>query len=155
MTNNNDKYAPSYVAPEKYRPKAPNPNKKVEKVWGFTVLSFIGLLATFVVKFLVDFFLLPEIFSNLYPFSVGAVVIWFVSSLLFIFVALKFITRIGFFYPVAFVLYAILVWAFPNGIYGLDTVIPALGGAIIAYVVLRIIQRIMLWIFILVGFVTM
>ncbi len=42
-----DKYAPSYVPDEKYRPKPANPNKKVEKVWGFTVLSFLALLAIF------------------------------------------------------------------------------------------------------------
>ena len=150
-----DKYAPSYTPPEKYRLKKPNPNKKVEKVWGFTVLSFLILMAVFVVKYLVDFLLIPKIFPGLFPFSIGALLVWLASSLLFSFVALKFITRMGFFYPAADIVYAILVWAFPYGLYGLELIIPALAGAIIAYVILRIIQRVMLWIFILVGFVRM
>lgn len=150
-----DKYAPSYVPDKKYRPKPTNPNKKVEKVWGFTVLSFLALLAIFVVKYLVDFLLIPRIFPGLFPFSVGALLVWLVSSLLFSFIALKFITRMGFFYPAADIVYGILVWAFPCGLYGLESMLPALAGAMIAYVILRIIQRVMLWIFILVGFVRM
>ena len=102
-----------------------------------------------------DFLLIPQLLSELFPFSAGALIIWIVSSLLFSFVALKFITRMGFFYPVADVVYALLVWVFPRGLYGLDIFLPAFAGAIIAYVVLRIIQRAMLWIFILVGFVRM
>ena len=158
MTNDKyheGKYASSYMPDEKYKPKVANPHKKVEKVWGFTALSFLGLLTTFVVKYLVDFLLIPQLLSELFPFSAGALVIWIVSSLFFSFVALKFITRMGFFYPVADVGYAVLVWVFPRGLYGLDIFLPAFAGAIIAYVVLRIIQRAMLWIFILVGFVRM
>lgn len=159
MANTNkyhkDKYAPSYVPDEKYRPKPASPNKKVEKVWGFTVLSFLALLAVFVVKYLVDFLLIPRIFPGLFPFSVSALLVWLVSSLLFSFVALKFITRMGLFYPAADIIYAILIWVFPGGLYGLESILPAFAGAIIAYVILRIIQRVMLWIFILVGFIRM
>ncbi len=151
----NDKYAPSYVAPEKYRPKAPNPNKKVEKVWGFSVLSFMGLMAIFVVKYLIDFWIFPNAFKDLYPMSVGAIILWFVSSLLFIFLALKFITRMGFFYPAAFILYGVLVWALPNGMFGLEGTMQSLALALVMYVLMRIIQRAMLWIFILIGFVKM
>ncbi len=149
-----DKYAPSYTPPERYRPKKANPNKKVEKVWGFSVLSFCGLLMIFVGKYLVDFLILPEIFSGLFPFSIGALIVWLISTLVFIFVALKFISRIGFFYPVAFIVYAVLVWAFPLGLYGLASV-PPLAGALLMYAVMCLIERIMLWIFILVGFVRM
>ena len=74
--------------------------------------------------------------------------------LLFIFLALKFISRIGFFYPVVFIVYAVLVWAFPMGLYGLAS-IPPLAGALLAYAVMCLVERVMLWIFILVGFVRM
>ena len=150
----NDKYTPSYVPPDKYRPKPVNPNKKVEKVWGFTVLSFLGLMATFAVKYVVDFLVLPKVFPDLFPFSIGALIVWLISSLLFIFLALKFISRMGFFYPVVFIVYAVLVWIFPMGLYGLAE-IPSFAGALLAYAVMCLIERVMLWIFILIGFVTM
>lgn len=151
----NDKYAPSYVAPEKYRPKAPNPNRKVEKVWGFSILSFLGLMAIFIIKYFVDFWLFQNVFKDLYPMSVGAVTLWITSSLFFIFLALKFVTRIGFFYPAAFMLYGVLVWALPNGMFGIGDSMQSLILATIMYILMRIIQRMMLWAFVLIGFVKM
>ena len=73
----------------------------------------------------------------------------------FIFFALKFITRMGFFYLAAFILYGVLVWALPNGMFGLDGTMQSLALALVMYVLMRIIQRAMLWIFILIGFVKM
>ena len=60
----NDKYAPPYVVPEKYQPKALNRNKKIEKVWGFSILSFLGLMATFIIKYFVDFWLFQNVFKK-------------------------------------------------------------------------------------------
>ena len=151
----NDKYAPSYVVPEKYQPKVLNRNKKIEKVWGFSILSFLGLMATFIIKYFVDFWLFQNVFKDLYPMSVGAIILWITSSLFFIFLALKFVTRIGFFYPVAFMLYGVLVWVLPNGMFGIGDSMQSLILATIMYILMRIIQRMMLWIFVLIGFVKM
>ena len=150
-----DKYAPRYVPPEKYRPKPANSNKKVEKVWGFTVLSFFVLLGVFAVKYLVDFLLLPKIIPDLFPFSAGALILWFVSTIIFVFIALKFVSRIGFFYPFANLIYAVLAFAWPYGLYGLGDVVPVIVGLLIAYAIMALVERVMLWIFILVGFARM
>ena len=48
----------AYIPPEKYRPKPFNPNKKPERVPGFTVVSFVGLLIAFAAKYALDFLLL-------------------------------------------------------------------------------------------------
>ena len=151
----NDKYAPSYVVPEKYQPKVLNRNKKIEKVWGFSILSFLGLMATFIIKYFVDFWLFQNVFKDLYPMSVGAVTLWITSSLFFIFLALKFVTRIGFFYLAAFMLYGVLVWVLPNGMFGVGSSTQSLILATIMYILMRIIQRMMLWVFVLIGFVKM
>ena len=151
----NDKYAPPYVVPEKYQPKALNRNKKIEKVWGFSILSFLGLMATFIIKYFVDFWLFQNVFKDLYPMSVGAIILWITSSLFFIFLALKFVTRIGFFYPAAFMLYGVLVWVLPNGMFGIGDSTQSLILAAIMYILMRIIQRMMLWAFVLIGFVKM
>lgn len=128
--------------------------KKPEKVWGFTLASFLGLLGIFVVKYLVDFLLLPAIFPNLYPASTGAIILWFITSILFTLGAMLWVTRFGYFYPVAIALYSILVALIPLGLYG-TAAVPAIAIALVAFAVLCVIYRALLWIFILVGFITM
>ena len=150
---NEGKYAPRYVPDEKYKPK-PAPKGKPEKVWGFTVASFLGLMGIFVLKYLLDFLLLPKLFPDLYPLSVGAILVWLASTLIVSFLALKFVTRIGFFYEIADLFYVLLVLIWPLGLYGTG-LIPAFFVALIGWIVMRAIQWVMLWIFILVGFVRM
>ena len=43
----------------------PAPKKKPEKVWGFTVGAFFGMLAIYVVKYLVDFLLIRQKMLNI------------------------------------------------------------------------------------------
>lgn len=112
-------------------------------------------MATFIIKYFVDFWLFQNVFKDLYPMSVGAVTLWITSSLFFIFLALKFITRIGFFYPAAFMLYGVLVWVLPNGMFGVGSSTQSLILATIMYILMRIIQRMMLWVFVLIGLVKM
>lgn len=144
-----------YTPPEQYKPKPFNPNKKPEKVKGFTVASFFTLMATFVAKYLLDFLLLPTLFPALYPFSAGAIIIWIVTTIVICFLAIKFITGFGYFYIPACLIYAICVAIWPNNVFYFGTVIPAIVGGLIAYIANRLIERAILWISILLSFVTM
>ena len=129
--------------------------RKVEKVWGFTVASFFGLLATYAGKYVLDFWILPRLFPDLYPFSTGAFIAWLISSLVVVALSMKFITRFGYFYPVAQIIYALLVFIAPCGLYGMTEWWMAAIGALISYFALDLIGRGILWIFIIIGFVTM
>ena len=151
MTTTNQKYIP----PAKYQPKAFNPNKKPEKVKGFTVLSFLALIITYIAKFLLDFLLLPTLLPELYPLSAAAIAIWCISTILITFIAIKFITGFGYFYIPACLTYAICVAVWPNNLFYFGTVIPAILGGLIAYAASRLIERIEMWLFILAGFITM
>jgi hypothetical protein len=150
MTDTNKPYVP----PEKYRPKPFNPNKKPEKVPGFTVLSFFGLIAVYVAKYCIDFLLMPALFPN-YNTPVFAITFWIVETIIVTFLCIKFITGFGYFYIPACLVYAILVWIWPNGIFGFGEIMPAVAGAGIAYAASRIIERVEMWLFILVGFIRM
>lgn len=151
---NKGKYGPRYVPDEKYRPKPRNPNQKPEKVWGFTVASFFGLLAVFAAKYAVDFLLLPRLFPDAYPFSVGVVVAWVLTTIIFSFASMKLVTGMGIFYPFADLVYAILVAIWPLGLYGAEFV-PGFVLAIIMAAIMYALQRAILWILILVGFMKM
>ena len=129
--------------------------RKVEKVWGFTVASFFGLLATYAGKYVLDFWILPRLLPDLYPFSTGAFIAWLISSLVVVALSMKFITRFGYFYPVAQIIYALLVFIFPCGLYGMTEWWMAAIGALVSYFALDLIGRGILWIFIIIGFVTM
>ena len=143
-----------YVPPAKYKPAKFNPNKKPEKVPGFTALSFLGLIAIYVAKYCVDFLLMPALFSN-YNTPAFAVTFWIIETIVITFLCIKFITGFGFFYIPACLVYAILVWIWPNGIFGFGEIMPAVAGAGIAYAASRIIERVEMWLFILVGFIKM
>ncbi len=132
----------------------PAPKGKPEKVWGFTVGAFFGMLAVYVIKFLVDFLLIPKLFPDLFPVSWGAVGIWLATSVIFTVISFQFITRFGWFYLVAAILYALLVLFFPMGLYGTAETAPIVI-AVVAGVILDLIQRIILWIYIGIGFITM
>ena len=144
-----------YTPPEQYRPKPFNPNKKPEKVKGFTVASFIALQIVFIIKYLLDFLLLPHLFPELYPFSVIAIIIWVISTILVCALSIKFITGFGYFYIPACLFYAICVAIWPNNVFYFGTEIPSLLGAIITYAGNRIIERIIMWISIAISFITM
>ena len=144
-----------YVPPEKYRPKPFNPSKKPEKVKGFTLVSFFVLLGVFLAKYFLDFHLLPALFPDIYPFSALAIVIWAVETILVSVISIKFISGFGYFYIPACLVYAIAVVIAPNGLFGFGDTIPAIVGGLIAYILTRLIQRIVLWIFIGLAFITM
>lgn len=133
---------------------APAPKKKPEKVWGFTVGAFFGMLAIYVIKFLVDFLLIPKIFPDFFPISWAAVGIWLASSVIFTVISFQFVTRFGWFYLAAAILYALLVLIFPMGLYGTAETSPIVI-AVLSGVILDLIQRIILWIYIGIGFITM
>ena len=150
MVDTNKKYVP----PAKYAPKKFNPNKKPEKVPGFTVLSFFSLIAIYAGKYCIDFLLLPAIFPN-YNTPPIAVTFWIIETIIITFLCIKFVTGFGYFYIPACLIYAVLVWIWPNGIFGFGDIMPAAAGAAIAYAASRIIERIEMWFFILAGFVRM
>ena len=143
-----------YTPPEQYKPKIFNPNKKPEKVPGFTVLSFFSLLAVYIIKYFIDFQLLPAIIPN-YNTPPIAVTFWIIETLIITFLCIKFITGFGYFYIPACLIYAILVGIWPNDIFGFGVVMPAIAGTAIAYAASRFIERIEMWLFILVGFIKM
>ena len=150
-----DKYAPRYTPPEKYKPKPVNPNKKPEKVPGFTVASFFGLWVVFAVKFAVDFLLLPNLFPDLYPLTAGGIALWVASTVLFSALSMHFVSGMWFFYPFADLVYAILVAIFPMGLYGTAEYFPGVVLALLMVGLMWVIQRIILWIMILFSFITM
>lgn len=129
--------------------------RKVEKVWGFTVASFFGLLAIYAGKYVLDFWILPKLLPGLYPSSTGAFIAWLISSLVVVALCMKFITRFGYFYPVAQIVYSLLVLIAPCGLYGMTEWWGGIVGAVVSYIALDLIGRGILWIFILIGFVTM
>lgn len=135
---------------------SPKPRKKKpEKVWGFTVASFCALMAVFVTKYLVDFLLLPWLFPQFYPVSGAAFLLWLATTLVAVLISMFFITRFGYFYPVANLLYVIIAAIWPLGLYGLGDFWPALIGAAAGGLVMYVIERLILWVFILVGFMRM
>ena len=144
-----------YTPPEKYKPKAFNPNKKPEKVRGFTVASFTVLMILSVLKYLLDFLLLPKLFPDLYPISTTAIVIWVVETIIFCSLCIKFVTGFSYFYILAFLLYAILVAIWPNELFGIGVAFPSIVGAIIAYAASRIIEQLLLLLFIALSFIRM
>ena len=151
MIDTNKQYTP----PAKYQAKKFNPNKKPAKVPGFTVASFLVLLAVFFAKYFLDFLLLPLLFPDIYPFSVAAIVIWVVETIIFLVVSIKFITGFGYFYIAAALVYAIPIAIYSNELFGFGTVIPTFVGALIAYAATRFLERIIMWIFIGISFITM
>jgi hypothetical protein len=150
VIDTNKKYTP----PAKYQPKPRDPNKKPEKVPGFTVLSSLALIAIYIGKYCIDFLLMPALFSN-YNTPAFAVTFWIIETIIITFLCIKFITGFGYFYIPACLVYAILVWIWPNGIFGFGEIMPAIAGAGIAYVASRIVERVEMWLFILAGFVRM
>ena len=97
MACDKTKGASGYKPPEKYRPKPAGPKPKPEKVPGFTVASFFGLWAIFAVKYVVDFLLLPKLLPGIYPLSVWAIVVWAISTLIFSFISIEFVSGFSFF----------------------------------------------------------
>ena len=151
MIDTNKQYTP----PAKYKPTPFNPNKKPEKVPGFTVLSFFGLIAIYIAKYCIDFLLLPALFPEAWESPAIAITAWTIETIIVTFLCIKFVTGFGYFYIPACFVYALCVLIWPNNAYGIGTAIPAIAGAGVAYLASRIIERIEMWIFILVGFVTM
>ena len=143
-----------YTPPAKYKAPKFNPNKKPEKVPGFTALSFFVLIAIYVAKYCIDFLLMPAIFPG-YNTPVFAVTFWIIETIIVTFLCIKFVTGFGYFYIPACLVYAILVTIWPNEIFGFGAIIPAIAGGAIAYVASRAIERLEMWLFILVGFVRM
>ncbi len=143
-----------YIPPAKYKPKEFNPNKRPEKVPGFTALSFFTLIAIYIIKYCIDFLLMPALFAN-YNTPPFAITFWVLETILITFICIKFVTGFGYFYIPACLVYAILVVIWPNGIFGFGIAMPAIAGAAIAYVASRIIERIEMWLFIIIGFIKM
>jgi hypothetical protein len=133
---------------------APAPKKKPEKVWGFTVGSFFGVLAVFVIKFLVDFLLIPKLLPDFFPISWAAVGIWLASTVLFVVIAMQFVTRFGYFYVAAAILYGILVLIWPMGLYGTAETAPIVI-AVLSGVIIDLVSQVILWIYIGIGFMCM
>ena len=145
-----------YVVPDKYKPKPYVPKKgEFARDMRYLALTFLGLVAVFVAKYFLDFWLWPTLFPGLYPISVGAFLIWLASTIVISFLAIKFVSGLGYYYEIVDAIYALIVLAWPRGLYGMTDLTTAILGALIAWVTMRLIQRIMLWIFILVGFVRM
>lgn len=142
-----------YVVPERYRPKPRDPNKKPEKLWGCTAGSFFGLLGAFVGKYLVDFLLLPKLFPAWYPFSAAAVIAWLVSTIIFTFVSMKFISGLIYFYYAADLVYVLLVAIVPRDLYGAGDYLPRVLLAVAMAAVLYFLQRILLWLLIIWSFI--
>ena len=132
----------------------PAPKGKPAKVWGFTVGAFFGMLGVYVVKFLVDFLVIPKLFPDLFPISWGAAWVWVASSVIFTVISFQFITRMGYFYMAAAILYGLLVLIFPMGLYGTAETAPIVI-AVVAGVLLDLIQQLILWVYIGIGFITM
>ena len=151
MIDTNKKYTP----PEKYKPKPFNPNKKPEKVPGFTVASFFILWIVFAAKYCVDFLLLPKLLPDLYPFTAVGIILWVVNTIIFCALSIKFVSGFGYFYIPAILIYSILVAIWPQNLFGFGTEIPAIVGGLITYVASRIVERIIMWIFIGFSFITM
>ena len=152
MTKTNE----PYVVPEKYRPKPFIPKKgEFARDMRYLALSFLGLVAVFVGKYFLDFWLLPKLFPSLYPVSIGALLIWLISTIVVSFLALKFVSGMGIFYEIADTIYALIALIWPLDLYGLGTAVPVIVGVLMAWIVMRAIQWVMLWAFILIGFVKM
>ena len=133
---------------------APAPKKQPEKIWGFTFASFLGVLAVFVVKYLVDFLLIPKIFPDFFPISWPAVGIWLASTALFVVIGMQFISRLSYFYMAAAILYGLLVLIWPMGVYGTAETAPIVI-AVLSGVLIDLISQAILWIYIGIGFITM
>lgn len=86
-----------YTPPAKYTPKKFDPNKKPEKVPGFTVLSFLALIAIYIIKYCIDFLLMPALFAN-YNTPPFAVTFWIIETIIITFLCIKFVTGFGYFY---------------------------------------------------------
>ncbi|MCQ2569211.1 MAG: hypothetical protein MJ155_02905 [Candidatus Saccharibacteria bacterium] len=147
MTYDKTKGASGYKPPEKYRPKPAGPKPKPEKVPGFTVASFFGLWAIFAVKYVVDFLLLPKLLPDIYPLSVWAIVVWVISTLIFSFVSIEFVSGFSFFYPFANLIYVVLAAIWPFGLYGAEYLPGFLIAALMGLIMYGV-QRGILWILI-------
>lgn len=143
-----------YTPPAKYKAPKFNPNKKPEKVPGFTVLSFFILIAIYIAKYCIDFLLMPAIFPG-YNTPTFAVTFWIIETIIITFLCIKFVTGFGYFYIPACLVYAILVTIWPNGIFGFGVYLPAIAGGVIAYAASRLIERIEMWIAIGLSFIRM
>ena len=143
-----------YTPPAKYQAPKFNPNKKPEKVPGFTVLSFFILTAIYAAKYCIDFLLMPTLFQsyNTPPF---AVTFWIIETIVITALCIKFVSGFGYFYIPACLVYAALVSIWPNGIFGFGVVMPAIAGGAIAYAASRLIEKIEMWIFIGASFLRM
>ena len=144
-----------YAPPEKYKPKAFNPNKKPEKVKGFTVISFCVLQGIYLAKYFLDFHLLPQLFPGLYPFSTGAIILWIIETIAVTALCIKFVSGFGWFYLPACLIYGIAVAICPNNLFGFSTAIPAILGGLIAYAASRIIEHATMWVFMIIYFTTL
>lgn len=129
--------------------------KKPEKVWGFTVASFFALLAIYAFKYALDFLILPKLFPQFYPYSWGALIAWLLSTIIVTVAAMLWISRFGWFYPIANLVYVVLALIWPLGLYGMGDFWHPLVAVIVGGVAMDIIQQIILWIFIFVGFARM
>lgn len=147
MTYDETKGASGYKPPEKYRPKPAGPKPKPEKVPGFTVASFFGLWAIFAVKYVVDFLLLPKLLPDIYPLSVWVIVVWAISTLVFSFVSIEFVSGFSFFYPFANLIYVVLAAIWPFDLYGAEYLPGFLIAALMGLIMYGV-QRGILWILI-------
>ncbi len=138
------------MAEKKTSPK----RKKPEKVWGFTVLSFFAMLGVYAAKFFVDFCVLPNMFPDWYPFSIYAMIAWIATAAVATIISVQFITRFGFFYPVADIMYALFILLWPMGLYGTANWPDAIVALLAAFL-LDVIQRAVLWIYIAIDFMRM
>jgi hypothetical protein len=132
----------------------PAPKPKPEKVWGFSIGSVLGMLAVFAVKFVIDFLVIPKIWPDFFPISWPAVGIWLASTVLFTVISMQFITRFGYFYVAAAIMYGILVLVWPMGLYGTAETMPFVI-AVLMGVIIDLISQVILWIYIGVGFMRM
>jgi hypothetical protein len=145
----------AYVPPAKYQPKPHDPNKRPEKVKGFTVVSFFVLIGIYLAKYALDCWLMPNLFPQLYPVSVLAIVIWVVETIVISSLCIKFVSGFGYFYIPACLVYALAVLIAPNNIFCFGTVIPHIFAGLIAYSASRFIQKVVMWFFIGLAFMTM
>ncbi len=131
-----------------------NNKPKVEKVWGFTVASFCTLMLIYVAKFLIDKFALPLFFIDNNTINLPYIIAWLVSNILVIVLCMQFLSRFGYFYTIGSILYTLLYFFAPPDFINLPTGL-FLASALLVLAALEIIERIIMHIYIIIGFITM
>ena len=131
-----------------------NQKPKVEKVWGFTVASFCTLMLIYVAKFFIDKWILPQFFIDDNSINLPYLIAWVISNILVVVLCMQFLSRFGYFYTIGSILYTLLcVLMPPSFIESLP--FPTLVTGLLVLFALEIIERIIMQIYVVIGFITM